>query len=86
MEQLILNSPVGLILEFYFRMNIAILSRIAPVEEKRTINNRIESCMNDLEINVINKIKNGDINSFEQIVEKYKDKAYTLTLRNSEKQ
>jgi len=82
MEQLILNSRVGYILEFYFKMNIAILSQIVPVEEKRAINNkRIESCMNDLEINVINKIKNGDINSFEQIVEKYKDKAYTLTLR-----
>ena len=42
---------------------------------------RIESCMNELEINIINKIKSGDINSFEHIVEKYKDKAFTLTFR-----
>jgi RNA polymerase sigma-70 factor (ECF subfamily) len=40
-----------------------------------------ESCMYDLELNIIKRIRNGDINSFEQIVEKYKDKALTLSLR-----
>ena len=42
---------------------------------------KAESCMNDLELNIIKRIKGGDINSFEQIVEKYKDKALTLTMR-----
>jgi RNA polymerase sigma-70 factor (ECF subfamily) len=37
--------------------------------------------MHDLELNIINRIKKGDINAFEQIVEKYKDKAMTLTYR-----
>lgn len=37
--------------------------------------------MYDLELNIIKKIKNGEINAFEQIVEKYKDKAMTLTMR-----
>jgi len=40
-----------------------------------------ESCMYDLELNIIKRIRNGDINSFEQIVEKYKDRALTLSLR-----
>jgi RNA polymerase sigma-70 factor (ECF subfamily) len=65
-------------------MNIAILSsRVlgTPLVTKKVLNDKIESCMNDLEINVINRIKNGDTNSFEQIVEKYKEKAFTLTLR-----
>ena len=50
-------------------------NRIAVEREKA------ESCMNDLELNIIKRIKGGDINSFEQIVEKYKDKALTLTMR-----
>jgi RNA polymerase sigma-70 factor (ECF subfamily) len=37
--------------------------------------------MNDLEQNIINRIKNGDVNAFEQIVEKYKDKGLTLSMR-----
>jgi len=37
--------------------------------------------MYDLEINIIKKIQAGDINAFEQIVEKYKNKALTLALR-----
>ncbi len=37
--------------------------------------------MFDLEINIIKKIQGGDINAFEQIVEKYKDKALTLSMR-----
>lgn len=41
----------------------------------------VESCMNDLEINVIKKIQSGDFNAFEQIVDKYKDKALTLGMR-----
>lgn len=40
-----------------------------------------ESCMYDLELNIIKRIKSGDVNSFEQIVEKYKDKALTLSMR-----
>ncbi|RPI17832.1 MAG: sigma-70 family RNA polymerase sigma factor [Ignavibacteriae bacterium] len=41
----------------------------------------IESCMNDLEQNIINRIKSGDSNAFEQIVDKYKDKGLTLSMR-----
>lgn len=81
MQQLVLNSRVDNIFEFYFRMNIAILSRNVPLVAGRAYKDKIESCMNDLEINIINRIKNGDTNSFEQIVEKYKEKAFTLTLR-----
>ncbi len=35
----------------------------------------------ELELNIINKIKKGDVNSFEQIVDKYKDKALALSMR-----
>ncbi len=42
---------------------------------------KTESCMYDLELNIIKRIKSGDVNSFEQIVEKYKDKALTLSMR-----
>lgn len=48
---------------------------------------RIESAMNDLEINLIKRIQSGDVNAFEDIVNKYKDKAMTLAtriLRNDE--
>lgn len=41
----------------------------------------VESVMDGLEGNIIKKIKNGDANAFSGIVERYKDKAYTLTLR-----
>ena len=47
--------------------------------ERKKVN--AESCMYDLELNIIKRIRNGDVNSFEQIVEKYKDKALTLSLR-----
>lgn len=40
-----------------------------------------ESCMNELEINIIRRIRNGDINAFEQIMDKYKTKAMSLTFR-----
>jgi RNA polymerase sigma factor (sigma-70 family) len=50
-------------------------NRIAVQREKA------QSCMYDLELNIIKRIKSGDANSFEQIVEKYKDKALTLTMR-----
>jgi RNA polymerase sigma-70 factor, ECF subfamily len=42
---------------------------------------RIESAMNDLEINLIKRIQSGDVNAFEDIVNKYKDKAMTLAMR-----
>jgi len=42
---------------------------------------KVESCTNELETNLINRIRNGDINSFEEIVNRYKDKALTLTMR-----
>jgi RNA polymerase sigma-70 factor (ECF subfamily) len=42
---------------------------------------KAESCMYDLELNIIKRIKSGDVNSFEQIVEKYKDKGLTLSMR-----
>jgi RNA polymerase sigma-70 factor (ECF subfamily) len=41
----------------------------------------VESCMYDLEINIIKKIQSGDANAFEQIVDKFKDKALTLSMR-----
>jgi RNA polymerase sigma-70 factor (ECF subfamily) len=47
-----------------------------PVARKQA-----ESCMNDLEINIIKKIQSGNINAFEDIVNKYKDKAMTLAMR-----
>ncbi len=50
-------------------------NRIAVQREK------LESCMYDLELNIIKRIKSGDVNAFEQIVEKYKDKALTLSMR-----
>jgi RNA polymerase sigma-70 factor, ECF subfamily len=50
-------------------------NRIAVQREKA------QSCMYDLELNIIKRIKSGDVNSFEQIVEKYKDKALSLTMR-----
>lgn len=50
-------------------------NKIAVSKEKA------ESCMYDLELNIIKRIKSGDVNSFEQIVEKYKDKALTLSMR-----
>jgi RNA polymerase sigma-70 factor (ECF subfamily) len=81
MEQIISNMRAGYISEFYIRMNIAILSGNNELVGKRASKDKIVSCMNDLEINVINKIKNGDINSFEQLIEKYKDKAFSLSLR-----
>lgn len=37
--------------------------------------------MNDLELNIIKKIQNGDVNSFEDLVNMYKDKAMTLAMR-----
>jgi len=42
---------------------------------------RIESAMNDLEINLIKRIQSGEVNAFEDIVNKYKDKAMTLAMR-----
>lgn len=42
---------------------------------------RIESAMNDLELNLIKRIQSGDINAFEDMVTKYKDKAMTLAVR-----
>jgi RNA polymerase sigma-70 factor (ECF subfamily) len=42
---------------------------------------QVESCINDLEINIIKKIESGNINAFEDIVNKYKDKAMTLAMR-----
>jgi RNA polymerase sigma-70 factor, ECF subfamily len=37
--------------------------------------------MNDLELNIIKKIQNGSIEEFEEIVDRYKDKAMTLAMR-----
>jgi len=41
----------------------------------------MESCMNDLELNIIKKIQSGSIDAFEEIVNRYKDKAMTLAMR-----
>ncbi len=37
--------------------------------------------MNDLELNIIKKIQSGNVNSFEDLVNMYKDKAMTLAMR-----
>ena len=37
--------------------------------------------MNDLELNIIKKIQSGSIDDFEEIVNRYKDKAMTLAMR-----
>lgn len=51
-------------------------------ENKKAVEReKTESCMYDLELNIIKRIKGGDVNSFEQIVDKYKDKALTLSMR-----
>ena len=42
---------------------------------------RVESAMNDLELNLVKRIQAGDINAFEDIVNRYKDKAMTLAMR-----
>ncbi len=42
---------------------------------------RIESALNDLELNLIKRIQAGDINAFEDIVNRYKAKAMTLAMR-----
>ncbi|MCC6866776.1 MAG: sigma-70 family RNA polymerase sigma factor [Ignavibacteria bacterium] len=42
---------------------------------------QVESCMNDLELNIIKKIQAGKIDDFEEIVNRYKDKAMTLAMR-----
>lgn len=42
---------------------------------------QVESCMNDLELNIIKKIQSGSIDEFEEIVNRYKDKAMTLAMR-----
>lgn len=42
---------------------------------------QVESCMNDLELNIIKKIQSGNVNAFEDLVNMYKDKAMTLAMR-----
>jgi RNA polymerase sigma-70 factor (ECF subfamily) len=37
--------------------------------------------MYDSELNIIKRVRNGDFNAFEEIVQKYKDRAMTLTFR-----
>lgn len=41
----------------------------------------IANQMYDTELNIIKRIRNGDINAFEEIAEKYKNRAMTLTYR-----
>ena len=51
-------------------------------ENRTTVSKeRIESAMNDLEINLIKRIQSGDVNAFEDIVNRYKGKAMTLAIR-----
>jgi RNA polymerase sigma-70 factor (ECF subfamily) len=42
---------------------------------------QLESCMNDLELNIIKKIQSGSIDAFEEIVTRYKERAMTLAMR-----
>ncbi len=37
--------------------------------------------MNDLELNIIKKVQNGNIDAFEEIVNRYKERAMTLAMR-----
>lgn len=51
-------------------------------ENKKPVSKQqVESCMNDLELNIIKKIQAGKIDEFEEIVNRYKDKAMTLAMR-----
>lgn len=51
-------------------------------ENRRPVSKeQVESCMNDLELNIIKKIQAGKIDEFEEIVNRYKDKAMTLAMR-----
>lgn len=51
-------------------------------ENRRPVSKeQLESCMNDLEINIIKKIQSGSIDDFEDIVNRYKDRAMTLAMR-----
>ena len=42
---------------------------------------QVESCMNDLELNIIKKVQNGNIDAFEEIVNRYKERAMTLAMK-----
>lgn len=57
-------------------LRVDFLTRRKPHAEMKT-----ESCMKDLEANILARIRKGDINEFEHIVNKYKEKAFTLTVR-----
>jgi RNA polymerase sigma-70 factor (ECF subfamily) len=57
-------------------LRVDFLTRRKPLAKMKT-----ESCMNDLEANILTRIRKGDINEFEHIVNKYKDKAFALTIR-----
>ena len=51
-------------------------------ENKKPVSKQqVESCMNDLELNIIKKIQAGKIDEFEEIVNRYKDRAMTLAMR-----
>ena len=39
------------------------------------------ACMHNSELNIIKRVGNGDFNAFEDIVERYKDRAMTLSFR-----
>ena len=51
-------------------------------ENKKPVSKQqVESCMNDLELNIIKKIQSGNIEEFSEIVNRYKEKAMTLAMR-----
>ncbi len=68
---------------FIFDQNTypAVLHADFLARRRLSAKSKVESCMNDLEINILTKVKNGDVNAFEHIVTKYKEKAFTLVLR-----
>ncbi len=50
-------------------------------KSKRLDSQKRESCINDLDTNIIARIRSGETNEFEHLVEKYKDKALTLSMK-----
>lgn len=79
---LVLNSKVlALISELKFSsfLNLTAPTEYAEVQEKQinlSISNTMES-----DLDIIRNIQNGDSNSFAELVSRYKDKAFSLTIK-----
>jgi RNA polymerase sigma factor (sigma-70 family) len=76
---LILNSKIlALVSELKFSsfLNPAVPMEYAPVQTDTSINLSMES-----DLDIIRNIQNGDSNSFAELVSRYKDKAFSLTIK-----